>query len=328
MSTDQALLHAYILDGKGRGKKLDDLAEVKRWKPIDGVLWVNLDYAVPEAATWLNDHSNIDPVMREALTDNDPRPRVTVHGDDLLVITRGINVNQGAEPEDMISIRIYVERERIITLRHRASRSLKTLVTELQQGKGPKDAPDLLVQLIDRIVDGIVHRVDTLSDAIGALEDRVLAEERPGYLRANIADHRRRAIALRRFLAPQREAFVKLSTIALPWFGDSHRDQFVESADRMTRTVEELDAARDRASVTQEELSSRLGEMTNQRLYVLSMITAVFLPLGFVCGLLGVNVGGVPFKEDDWAFWVLIGVFLVGVWIQLWIFRRRGWMER
>ena len=213
-------------------------------------------------------------------------------------------------------------------MRHRPSRTLKSFAADLDRYQGPKDVADMLVQLVDRIVDGVVHRVDALSDAIAALEDQVLTEARPGHLRAQIADHRRRAIALRRFLAPQREAFTKLTTIAYPGFTSAHREQFAEQADRMARTVEELDAARDRASVTQEELSSRLGELTNQRLYVLSMITAVFLPLGFVCGLLGVNVGGVPFKEDDWAFWVLVGVFLVGVWIQLWIFRKRGWLEK
>jgi zinc transporter len=58
--------------------------------------------------------------------------------------------------------------------------------------------------------------------------------------------------------------------------------------------------ARDRAVVTQEELQSKIGEATNQRLYVLSIITAVFLPLGFVCSLLGVNVGSVPLQHDDW----------------------------
>ena len=93
----------------------------------------------------------------------------------------------------------------------------------------------------------------------------------------------------------------------------------------MTRTVEELDAARDRAAVTQEELASRLTEMTNRRLYVLSIITAVFLPLGFVCALLGVNIGGIPFKSDDWAFWALCAMFVVGVGLQLWYFRKRGW---
>ena len=92
------------------------------------------------------------------------------------------------------------------------------------------------------------------------------------------------------------------------------------------RTVEELDAARDRAAVTQEELSSRQAEMTNQRLYVLSMITAVFLPLGFVCSLLGVNVGGVPFQKDSWAFWALCAIFATGVGLQLYLFRKKGWL--
>lgn len=327
MSTDPGLIHAYILDGRGRGRKLDDLTDVTRWKPIDGLLWLNLDYADPDVAAWLSDKSNIDVVMREALTDQDPRPRVVLHGDDLLMIARGINLNQGAEPEDMVSIRVYVEHARIITLRHRASRSLKTLANDLERGLGPKDIPDVVVQLVDRTVDGVVHRVDALSDEIGALEDQVLTDARPGHLRAQIADKRRRAIALRRFLAPQRDAFTKLTTVGFPGFTNVHREQFLEQADRMTRSIEELDAARDRASVTQEELSSRMGELTNKRLYVLSIITAVFLPLGFVCSLLGVNVGGVPFREDEWAFWVLCGGFLVGVWILLAVFRKRGWMD-
>src|SRR5262249_21508340 len=150
--------------------------------------------------------------------------------------------------------------------------------------------------------------------------------EARGDLRGKIADLRRRAIALRRFLAPQREALTKLANIDLPWLDDSHHQRMVEVADRMTRTVEELDAARDRSAGTPEEPSSRQAETTNQRLYILSIITAVFLPLGFVCSLLGVNVGGVPFQHDDWAFWVLIALFAIGVAVQVWFFRRRGWI--
>jgi zinc transporter len=114
----------------------------------------------------------------------------------------------------------------------------------------------------------------------------------------------------------------------MPWLVDRHRAEITETTDRMMRAIEELDAARDRAAVTQEELSSRMGELTNQRLYILSIITAVFLPLGFVCSLLGVNVGGVPLQTKEWAFWALLGVFVVGVAIQVYIFRKRGWLKR
>jgi zinc transporter len=244
-----------------------------------------------------------------------------------MLIVRGINQNEGSDPEDMVSVRSWIEPRRIITMRHRPSRSLEQLVAETERGKGPNSAGELAVELVEKIVEHVVTRVDRLYDEIAACEDQVLTETR-GDLRARLADLRRRAIGLRRYLAPQREALAKLAVVALPWLTENHHQRVAELADRMTRTIEELDAARDRAAVTQEELSSRESETTNQRLYVLSIITAVFLPLGFVCALLGVNVGGVPLQKDDWAFWALIAVFVIGVALQIYIFKKRGWIRK
>lgn len=317
------LAHAYLLDGRGGGVPLD-WSGIERWTPGDGVLWMNLDYSAADSQRWLAEHSKISPRARDALLDHDPRPRAVAHGDELLLIIRAINLNEGAAPEDMLSIRGWIDAHRVVTLRHRKSRSLKAIAAEVEAGHGPTGAGDLTALLVERVLEYIVSRVDVLDDAIAGCEDQVLTETR-GELRAQLADHRRRAIALRRFLAPQREALARLAQIQVPWLDAAARSRIVESGDRMTRTVEELDAARDRAAVTQEELQSRIGEITSQRLYVLSVMTAVFLPLGFVCALLGVNVGGVPLQHDSWAFWALCGAFAVGVAAQIWFFRRRGW---
>ena len=166
---------------------------------------------------------------------------------------------------------------------------------------------------------------------IAAFEDQVLTDNTVvAELRSQLADQRRRAIALRRFLAPQREAFTKLAVaqIQLPYGSTrSTRSRHGRGPqDRMTRTVEELDAARDRAAITQEELGARIAELTNRRIYTLSIITAIFLPLGFVCTLFSVQIGGVPFREVSWAFWALLGSFVVGSGFQLWFFKRRGWI--
>jgi len=317
------LANAYLLDGHGGGEQLD-WNGIERWTPADGTLWLNLDYMLPDAQHWLGMSSKIDAVVRDALLDSDPRPRATAHGDALLMIVRGINVNEGATPEDMLSIRAWIEPHRVVTMRHRQSRSLKLIAADLDRGVGPTCVAELTALLVERVLEHVVTCVDTLGDDIAAFEAQVLTETR-GELRSHLADQRRRAIGLRRFLAPQREAFTKLAQIQIAWLDPITRSRIVESADRMTRTVEELDAARDRAAVTQEELQSKIGEATNQRLYVLSIITAVFLPLGFVCSLLGVNVGGVPLQHDDWAFWALLGFFGAVVAAQFWFFRRRGW---
>jgi zinc transporter len=241
------------------------------------------------------------------------------------MILRGINNNAGAAPEDMISVRAWIEPHRVLTLRRRASTSVKSIAADLARGAGPRTTGELALLLVERMVEHAVARVDALGDAVAACEDRALDGALPD-LRATLADHRRRAIALRRFLAPQREAMARLGSLDVPWLDSQHRARIGEVREDMMRAIEELDAARDRAAVTQEELASRVAEVANQRLYVLSIITAFFLPLGFVCALLGVNVGGVPLQKDDWAFWALCGLFVLGGAAQYWLFKKRGWL--
>jgi zinc transporter len=313
------LHHAHLLDGAGGATPLD-WDQIRAWSPNDGVVWINLNYGLEDAASWLRDGSGIGPLALAALTDPDPRPRAVALGDALLLIVRGINQNEGATPEDMISVRTWAEPRRIVTLRRRRSRSLQALTDDLAAGVGPRTAGEFVAMFVERNLEHVVARVDTLGDEIAACEDQALGGPR-GDLRAILADHRRRAIALRRFLGPQREAFAKLPVIVVPWLDAQHRARFGEAADRMTRTVEELDAARDRAAVTQEELASRSNELTNQRLYLLSLVTAIFLPLGFVCSLLAV-----PLEHDHWPFWLMCGLFATGAAWQIWLFRRRGWL--
>lgn len=60
-------------------------------------------------------------------------------------------------------------------------------------------------------------------------------------------------------------------------------------------------------------------------MYVLSVISAIFLPLGFLTGLFGINIGGIPGVEDPNAFWVFNAILVVTVSLQIWIFKKLGW---
>lgn len=318
------LVYALLLDGHGGATPLN-WEGVRGWRPEHGVLWVHMDYSEPTAATWISERSSLDPTARLALLDVDPRPSVSRHDDGVLLILRGINLNQGAEPEDMVSMRVWAQRERIITLRRRPLRILREVASALSKGTGPRTTGELLVALVDQVLTPAVRCVATLDDEIDACEEQALAEP-SATLRARLTAYRRTAVVLRRFLAPQREAWSKLPSLAVGWLSEDDREGLAVAADRLARTFEELEAARDRAAVTHEELASRVGELANKRLYMLSVITAVFLPLGFVTSLLGVNVGGVPWTQFRWGFWVLCAALVVGVALQFRVLQRRGWL--
>lgn len=324
MATTKGLVAAYLLDGRGGGRQID-WEGVRAWRPGDGLLWVHLDYSVPESQAWVLEESGVDPIVAESLLLEDVRPRTLLTQEGLMVVLRGVNLNPGQNREDMVAIRIWIEKDRVITLRRRHLLSVDDLRERIARGVGPVSAGTFLVDVADRLVYRMAIVISDIEDKVDRLDELVkTAESRE--LRIELSDVRREAILLRRYLAPQRDAMSRLYTEPVEWLDESMRLRLRELADRTMRYVEDLDAARDRASVGQEELASRLAEQMNNRMYLISIVAALFLPLGFVTGLLGVNVAGIPGTSYPGSFVALCVILVLLAFAQLWIFRRRGWI--
>jgi zinc transporter len=167
--------------------------------------------------------------------------------------------------------------------------------------------------------------IDELVDRADRLEDVVLTAE-SGELRGDLADLRREAIALRRYLAPQREVMVRLSLCQAPWFQPEDRARLREVSDRTLRFVEDLDAARERAAVVQDELNTRLSDQMNRTMYVLTVAATVLLPPSLITGLLGINVGGMPGSDNPWSCWVVILLLVFLAIVEVVILRRFKWI--
>lgn len=314
------LICAYMLDAPD-GEREVDWQDVVEWTKGSGCLWVHLDRSHPRAHDWIENESGISKLAADALLDEDTRPRCAPMGQAVLVNLRGVNLNPGADPEDMVSLRLYLEPDRVISVRHRRLLAAEDVRREIVAGADVSGPAEFLSRVADRLIHRMGPVISDLDDAIDELEDRVLnAGGRE--LRGEIADLRRRDIALRRYLAPQRDVLSRLQTDRIDFFTAEHKLRFRENADQLTRYVESLDTIRDRATVVNEELQNRLSERMNTTMYVLSLVAGVFLPLGFVTGLLGINVGGIPGTEYPWAFAIVTGcLFLVGL-VELWLLRR------
>ena len=323
MTTENGLINAVLLDGKGGGKLLD-WSGVRSWTADQGALWVHLDFTTEGAQQWLNGESGLDPLVSEALTADETRPRCALIAQGLLISLRGVNSNPGADPEDMVSIRLFCTAERMVSTRRRRLLTISDLVESLQRGEGPRTTGELTSMLADRLIERMSDVITELEDRIDELEE-IIIEGSGQQIRSGILELRREVIKLRRYLAPQREALNRLHVEKVPWLSEHDRLQVREASDKITRYVEELDSARDRAGVTFEELSSRQAEQMNSRMYVLSLIAGLFLPLGFLTGLLGINVGGIPLADSPWGFFEVVVFLLVVILVQVVVFRRKNW---
>lgn len=324
MHEKQALITAYLLDGQGGGRNIG-WEEIDAWTPDQGLLWVHLNYSVKKSLQWLKKSSGLDKYTIHSLTASETRPRTVVGPNGLLVLLRGVNLNPGQDPEDMVSVRTWIDSHRIITTRRQKLLSVQDVADAIDVGQGPKTPAEFLIVLNDRLIDRIGDAVDGLATAVDNLEEAVLVEE-SYQLRPKIADVRRQSILIRRYLAPQRDALYRLQMEETKWLSADDRLHLRESNDRIIRFIEDLDSSRERSAVTQEELSSRLSEQMDKRMYVLSLVAVIFLPLTFITGLLGINVEGIPGAKYQHAFAVVCGILIV-IFVGLYAaFKRKKWM--
>lgn len=316
----KSLICAYLLDGKGT--KLT-WKQVKDWQPEQGKLWIHLNLTSKQSVDWLYKNSGLDKASVKSLTALETRPRVINRKEQALIFLRALNTLPGQDPEDMLSLRIYVDKQRIITIQKRDVLAAHDIANQLDDELGPTDPVSLLQALIDLVINRMVNLLEDIDDRIDSFEDELINPQES--TRVELADLRRQIVMLRRYLGPQRDALHKLSLLITPLINEVAKYQLQENADRVIRYLEDLDSARERTSILQEELSTRQSELLNRRMYILSAVTVLFLPLSFITGLLGINVGGIPGATSGQGFlWVCIILSILTIITLIW-FRRYKW---
>lgn len=296
-----------------------------RWSDERGSTWLHFDRKSEEAATWIRERSGLDGLVVQDLLIESTRPRVVTAAGGVLLTLRGVNLNPGADPEDMISIRIWTDARRVVSLQGPRLMAIETLLKQLRSGHGPDSAGDLLIAIISGLTERMGPVIETINEVIDELEDRVIDPNR-SVGRLELIDIRQRVITLHRYLSPQAVALKQLNALDADLFTSDQQNELVQQINLVVRYVEDLEAAKGRAVVIQDELANQLAERANQRIYAVTIIAAIFLPLTLVSGLLGMNVGGIPMASFGPGFAIVcVASALLGI-AGFWWLRRSDWL--
>lgn len=312
----------------------DGAARVIGWDEIDAPIapqhwrWVHFHRNSAEAQAWLLDGDVPPNGAAWALMAEDTRPRfAALDGGDVLFL-RGINLNPGSEPEDMVSLRLFVNETHIASVALRNQNALDGLIEDCREGEAP-GSPGAFIETLVRDLHFEVEPVlDELQQIIeqrefDALDDKSQID--PG-ARAAFIDARQDAVMLKRHLVPQAAAIREIVRRNPGWIDSA--EALTEEAVAFERVVEDLDSLRERAQVIREEMSVRQSERMNETMMILSIVSVIFLPITFVTGLMGMNVGGLPLSASPYGFWVVCALMAICIIVAgglvWWILRRRG----
>ena len=300
-------------------------ADLNTQRPTSGYRWIDSSPENPDVVAWC--HAHLAPLVADALLAPETRPRAVRIGQGTLVLMRGVNLNPEEHVDDMISVRCWITQGLIITLRHRTSFALRDIRTQVEDG----NAPDGPLTFVCHLAEGLIDRIETVSigleDNVDGLETSIFDEQATTQGdHTHLAALRRRTIRLRRYMGPMATALHDLGRV-LPDTGEdtvSRQARIHEAANRATRSVEELDAARDRLTALADHIDMQQAARQQANVYHLSLVAAIFLPLGFITGLFGVNVAGMPGTQNDNAFWILtLGALATSLLLVLFLYWKR-----
>jgi zinc transporter len=290
-----------------------------------GLVWIHLSTNDAQAQDWLANKAQLSDYLIDALTAAESRPRCDALGDGAFLNLRGRMTEQVVAPDPLASVRISATAGRVISVARKPLVALEQVIAAVESGD-IRDPGDLIAEFASAITEDLDPEVADLGDELDDCEAD-LDTNRVFELRRSVARVRVAAIQYRRFLTPQRAALEKLAALPCSWLGDDDRLHLAGTADRAARMAEELEAIRERSALMHETLTDMRAELIDQRSLVIAVVAMVFLPLTFITGLLGMNVKGIPYADQPWAFDAVMGVCAVLAAAITIFFLRRHWFR-
>jgi magnesium transporter len=191
-----------------------------------------------------------------------------------------------------------------------------------------KGQPSFLTYLVvDAIVDATFPVLERVDDTVDQMEDDIIDKAAAGSL-DRIYHLKHSVIDLRRSLGAQRDVFQKLVTHGIHLQQQDMTLYYRDVYDHIVRQYETVDSLRDLLTSAMDVYLSTVSNRLNQTTKALTVIASVFLPLSFLTGFYGMNFAYLTtvLEPPYIAFAIGIGTMLVAIGIQLYLFRRRGWI--
>jgi zinc transporter len=290
---DRGLICGYQLQPRGPAREVTADGIVQALAQPDQVTWLHFNLSDARARRWLLDAAFVPAALREVLQEHDENRRVEVTDGGLLLVISDFTYEDESDPSEVATLWCYADQRLLITARVHALKSSDELRLRMRTGITATSGVDLAAQLLDIRSARVKQLANAMVRQLDDVEDEVLAGNIKQQ-REQLGRARRLCARLRREFAPERADLGRVLHRSAQTLTEADRGVLESSVEGLAFAIEEIAELYERAKLLQEELASRLAENTGRNLYVLSLLTAVLLPMTLVTGFYGMNVAHLP----------------------------------
>jgi len=294
------------------------------------VTWINAEGPrVAEAVPVIASSFAIHPLTVEDILDTDRRPKAEVFDNYLYISLKSIQ-SAPAESDGALvfeQISLILTTHAVITFQEIPGDSFDAIRRRIATAAGPirKSGADFLAySLIDALVDEYFLAAESISDAVGLLEEQAVNDLEDSFI-TRAQDVKQELLDMRRAVLPVRDSLLSLTRGEYAIIGKDLYPFFRDLLDNLSEVLESIDSSRDMLTGAVEiNLAAKSNQM-NQVMKVLTIIATIFIPLTFISGLYGMNFVHMPELDEPWAYPLVLVLMLATAAGMIIYFKRKKW---
>lgn len=318
--TDIGLVSSYRFFEDGTSQRIDHANLAKEIADPRGWLWLHFSLSNQRCHDWLALQSPLSQIARDTLLDSDEHIRLDIYGHEIVGVLPDLHQEFMHEGDDLVRMHFAIADRLMVTARRKPLRSIELIRRSIEMGRRFPTPVSFLDGIADQFADVIGRFSAGLGDELDIVENHVLHDEVDDE-RQRLGRVRLQAIRTRRQLTQIRSLFHRI---------ENREDEGAKPAIAAMRALAqkfdaldyEFSTVYERARLLQDEIAGRMTEITNKRLFTLSILTACLLPSTLVTGFFGMNTKDMPFQNTDGGtWWALAFVILAGA-LTWWVLKR------
>jgi magnesium transporter len=306
---------------------VDDLQLLRNMRGKWPVVWLNVN-GVAHAPTLaaIGEIFGLHRLALEDLGDVRQRAKVEAYGDETLFVL--VRMARLAPELDLEQVGVFVGRDFVVTFQERPGDVLDPLRQRIRASRGRvrQSGPDYLAySVIDTIVDHYFPVAEAYADRLDALEEEIV--HRPSRdAMTRLHNIKRELMSLRRAVWPMRDALNHIVREPGPLITQHSLVYFRDTADHCFQVMDLVETYRDLGSSLTDLYLSNVSNRMNEIMKVLTVFAAIFIPLGFITGIYGMELEH-PRRAWWWNLPFVLSLMGGTALLLLGWFARKGWLS-
>jgi magnesium transporter len=199
---------------------------------------------------------------------------------------------------------------------------------EKKRGKIRQKGTDFLMyRLLDAIVENYFEVLDDISERIERIELIILKTPKSDTLK-EVEVQKRKLMQLRKIVFPLKEIASNLEKLESQFIDPANRYYFSELKDNCLTILDEIDGNKQVLESLSSLYYASQGQRMNEIMKLLTVVSAIFIPLTFIVGVYGMNFKFMPELEMRYGYFIAWGIMVLIALVLLFYFQKRGWLNR